>query len=502
MAVKFNLDAGWVGSPLKRAKFPNALGLIEPNAEGLQDSYADIIRNLGARSRSLSLGRPAAATAASPRFSLLSLSKDPSQEPLLDSALANLGRRSGANNALLGRFNTSLDRTLGTNEADIGQESAAVNDVFTGKLGDSIRAATAGYRTSTDATNAADAAALKAIRDAYGTDQSSAIKALYANLGKQRAGFEARTSGDIASEVARRNADAANFATAARVAADQSIADATRENKAQFGQEGGGGGSYAQRLGMGQRIRANTALAQALAELRMQNTEKELARRADLTDRVTGLERGDIAGEGQAGLGLTSDLNQQDYRNLAATLGRRQQIEDTVGARDLAAIQYEQAQKAGLLGARAGLRRSSLADILSGLNANQAFDSNELRNLALLGETRRANRFLGIDDGTGDALRFPRIPNFSRGGPVYPDLGGPPMYDVQPDGTSVPASGGMLPGENALMYYRRTGRFPYSGVNPDGTSLDQPGRDYFTDSNVVITPEIQAALERRTFSLD
>jgi len=475
MALDLSSDfAGWLGSPVRRNRTPNAVGLIEPNANGLQDSFGDVVYNNAAR-RALASGRRPSLTnpsgvagggrTSTPRFSLLSLSKDPAADPLLDNALTGLGRRSGENNAALTRFNLALGRNDAVNQQDIGQESDSVDNVFNGRLGERIGASTAAYRSEADASNAADAAALKAIRDKYGVDQAAAIKLLYGNLGAQRDKFKADVLGDIGNEVARRGADLQNFGAAARVSTDQSIADATRENKAQFGQEGGGGSSYAARLGMGQRIRANTALTQALAELRMGNTEKELARRGELTGQLGALERGDIAGEGQAGIGLNSDLNAQDYRNLGANIGRRQNIEDTVGSRDLAAIQYEQGQRMGALGARAGLRRGALADMLGGINANQAFDSGEIRNLGALGEVRRNNRFLGIDDGTGDAISFPRIPNFNRRGGYSGGDSGYFSDTADGGGSSRPVRPASVAGQDTTQaevdFFNRYGEWPY-----------------------------------------
>lgn len=538
MAIDLSSDfAGWLGSPIKRYKGTDANGLIVPNFNGAQDSYTDVLKNFATRLGKASGVRTAGGvgSSAAPQFKLLSLSKDPAQQGQLDNALTNLGRRSSTNGEALGRFNSVLSDNATANAGDIGQESNAVNDVFTGKLGDSLRAATDAYKSGADATNAANASALKAIRDQYGVDQSGAIKLLYANLGKSTDQYKNDTLTDIGTEVARRNADAKNFGATARVSTDQSIADATRENKAQFGQEGGGGSSYASRLGMAQRIRANTALSQALAELRMTNTEKELARHAELTDHLATLNRGDIAGEGQAGLNLGSDLNAQDYRNLGATTSRRQSLEDTVGSRDLAAIQYDQAQKDALLGARAGLRRSAANDLLSGVTANQAFDSNEIRNLGAIGEVRRANQFLGIDDGTGDSLRSPRIPNFNRRGNGGFGGNGGGYFDVQPDGSTVPggtSAGGKAPmdGENLAIakYKQMTGVDPYSDPNFSPQLMDylrfgptdqrgatqdpyplQPAERYdgsypsdYLQDNYFTTPAQQYQLDERTFSTD
>lgn len=464
-------------NPYLTSNIGSTLGDRSPGNDTIYPDWASVIKGVAFDNKSLGAGRRTLGGAAAPtssRFSLLSLSKDPSQQTLLDNALTNLGRRTADNSSALGRFNSVLSDNNTANAGDIGQESNAINDVFTGKLSDSLRAANEAYKAGADTTNAGDAAALKAIRDTYKTDQAGAIKLLYANLGKSTDQYKTDTLGDIGNEVARRNADAQNFGITARRSTDQSIADASRENKAQFGQEGGGGSSYASRLGMAQRVRANTALSQALAELRMTNTEKELARHAELTDHLSTLTRGDITGEGQAGIGLNSDLNVQDYHNLGTTIGRTQAIQDTIGARDLNNLQFTQGQQNALLGARAGLRRSAAGDLLTGINANQQFDANDLRNLGLLGDVRRANVFTGIDDGTGDNTFFPRIPNYSRGPrtPNNPNPNGQPNPNGNPNNGN---SGNGQPNNTTqaeLDYFNRYGEWPYG--NPPAGYNDAP----------------------------
>lgn len=444
-----------------------------PGADSYYPDWASVVN--GTAWRNNEIGKRSALTtpaSTSKRFSLLSLTKDPATQTLLDSAVGRLGESTKATGDLLGKFNLNLGSNFDTNTADIGQESASVNNVFGGGLGDKLKDSNQNYFNTATETNSAADHALESIRKEYGLNQTDAIKLLYSNLGKHRDEYGNQVLGDIANEVSRRDADAKNFGSAARVATDQSIADASRENKAMFDQEGGGGSSYASRLGMGQRIRANTALTQALAELRMSNTEKELVRRGALTEQLGALKRGDITGEGQANIGLNSDLNSQDNRNFLTTLGRRQAVEDTVGGRDASNIAYVQGQQNALLGARAGLRRSALGDLGTGIAVNQNAVGNDLRNLGALGEIRRGNQFLGIDDGTGDGLPFPRIPNFSRGfsnpGFFNPGASG---FEAHPAG-SVPTSragatsGTQLTPQQELEYYNKFGEWPYGDPPP------------------------------------
>lgn len=420
------------------------------NQDGLYPNWSDVLNgtNWATQQRakaantpvipSLNLGSTTTGTSGG-RYSTLRLTKNPALEALGTNILGRTQTNSSGNYADLGKYLGLVGQAGKANAGDQDQENSFISGAFDGTLADRLAAArTAFGNTQRDSITAAGAE-LGSARDRFHTAATADIAKLQSDLATQRAAYEGRSVGDINNEVARRDADLLGYTRAAQRATDLSIGQANRANKAMFMQAGTGGSSYTNRLGIGARVAANTALQERLAAIRAANTERELARRAGLTDNLTGFERGEITGAGTARLGLTGQVANQERSDLGYTLGREDSLNNQLYGAERGDVQYVQDQAGRFIGVRRNQRNATATDALLPITARNSIQGMDLESAARLGAIDQSNNFYGIDDGTGDSLRYPRIPNYSLRRPAsFPDAGGYGGFDDRMLGAPAP----------------------------------------------------------------
>ncbi len=132
-------------------------------------------------------------------------------------------------------------------------------------------------------------------RSSYRTSADSLIGTHEADLARARNGYLSRVQGHITQAEADQQAEYNDIQAAEDAAAAQSIADGVRANKAMFAQKGAGPSSYADRLGVGLRMRANTEKLQRLAAIKRANRMALEEQQRALDTNLSGMEHADLA---------------------------------------------------------------------------------------------------------------------------------------------------------------------------------------------------------------
>lgn len=130
--------------------------------------------------------------------------------------------------------------------------------------------------------------------NAYETGQSGLISGLESRLGGVNSDYERRSTADILDDERARKRALGGFAAASRLGQDMAIADGTRSAKAMFANKGGGGSSYASRLGIGLRMRSEADAAAKMSDLERSDNAATSDARSRLRSTLFGANRGDV----------------------------------------------------------------------------------------------------------------------------------------------------------------------------------------------------------------
>ncbi len=129
---------------------------------------------------------------------------------------------------------------------------------------------------------------------AYETASGNLISGLEGRLGGVNRDFENRSAAEILEDERARRRLRSSYAKASRLGADMAIADGTRSAKAMFANRGGGGSSYADRLAIGLRMKAEADAAGRMSDLERDDHAAVTDARSRLRSTLFGANRGDL----------------------------------------------------------------------------------------------------------------------------------------------------------------------------------------------------------------
>ena len=405
---------------------------------GLYPNYSDVSRGTNWRNQQilnnrqrLAGARPASAStlgsnsiSGDGRYGVQRLTKNQPIENMIRDAIGQAGKNSTANQRDYDSYFKINSGNLKASAANNAQEGRFIDEAFNGVLEGDLAGTRSRYSSAARSTNTGAASALADMRSRYGSATSSIIDKLAGDLGSQRAGYEARTAGEISAEEAAR-AGLRNTAYAAQKSAgDVGIDSAFRDWKAQQG--GNVGSTYALRSLAQPRAALKAAIEVRNADMARDDYGITRGQRAGLTDKLSALERGEIAGTGEARLRLNDTLGNRERDDYSYTLGRDEALNRDMFNAERSDIGAVRDAAGRLIGTRRTLRNNLAADTIAPVGIRDSIMSSDLRNAAAISALDDANNFYSIRDRVADGYRAPSIPDFGRirSSIDFNDLGG------------------------------------------------------------------------------
>lgn len=182
---------------------------------------------------------------------------------------------------------------------------------------------------STSQKNLDDAsAALKTNRDDYSNRIGDLLAAQDAALSGNRASYRSAMQALIDKDQADSDAGYHDAELAEKLGMDQAVASGDRSAKAMFAMKGGGPSSYADRLAIGIRAKANSDMAQRLAALKRSDRLRLADRRASLEAGLSDRERSDLGMSYGGKLNLNNRLSDLDRSDLGFKFSNQNAIND------------------------------------------------------------------------------------------------------------------------------------------------------------------------------